>query len=124
MIDYQELNYTLYGIPNCDTVKKAQNWLKQNNVAFRFHNYKTEGIERKKIEEWLNETTWEKLINKTSTTWKNLTAEQKAEVDGNESAIRLMLENPSVIKRPVLEADRLLAVGFKIDNYEKIFGIS
>ncbi len=111
--------YKVYGIPNCDTVKKAITWLKENDIPFEFHNYKKEGISQEKLSEWLTQESWEVLVNKAGTTWKKLSEEEKA--NDNASAITLMLDKTSVIKRPIIEADKIVAIGFKSENYEKVF---
>lgn len=94
---------TVYGIPNCDTVKKSTVWLKNNAVEFDFHNYKTEGISDAKLKEWLKDVPMDKLLNKRSTTWKELTPEQQATADAKAGAIKLMREHTSLIKRPLVE---------------------
>jgi Spx/MgsR family transcriptional regulator len=103
---------TLYGIPNCDTVKKAQTLLQQNNIDFEFHNYKKQGISAEKIQQWLNEGfTWEDLINKKGTTWKKIEDTEKP--NSPESATILMLEQTSVIRRPILEQNgKIIFIGF------------
>ena len=111
--------YKVYGIPNCDTVKKAITWLKENDIPFEFHNYKKEGISQEKLNEWLTQEPWEVLVNKAGTTWKKLSEEEKA--NDNASAITLMLDKTSVIKRPIIEGDKIVAIGFKSENYEKVF---
>lgn len=111
----------VYGIPNCDTVKKAITWLKDHNVAYEFHDYKKLGISEAKLEEWLTQVPYDKLVNRAGTTFKKLTDEEKAKITDNASAIALMLEKTSVIKRPVVESDKILAMGFKAEEYENIF---
>ena len=113
---------TVYGIPNCDTVKKALMWLKDHNVAYEFHDYKKKGITSEKLEEWLTQVPYDKLVNRAGTTFKKLTDEEKAKIIDNASAIALMLEKTSVIKRPIVESDKILAMGFKAEEYEVIFG--
>jgi arsenate reductase (glutaredoxin) len=112
----------VYGIPNCDTVKKSITWLKNHGVAYEFHDYKKLGISKEKLEEWLTQVSWEKLVNRAGTTYKKLSDEEKSKVIDNASAIALMLEKTSVIKRPIVESDKILTVGFKEDEYEVIFG--
>lgn len=103
----------IYGIPNCDTTKKALNLLKENKTIFDFHDYKQEGISKAKLEEWSKQVGWETIFNKRSTTWKELSeAEQKKVVDQS-SAIKAMTEHNSIIKRPVIETGKELIVGFK-----------
>jgi arsenate reductase len=105
---------TVYGIPNCDTIKKTLNWLKTNKIEYQFHDYKKQGISREKIENWLSQSEWNLLINRAGTTFKQLTDEQKAAIQGNESALLLMLEKPWVIKRPIIEEEgKILKIGWK-----------
>jgi len=111
----------VYGIPNCDTVKKATIWLKNKGIAYEFHDYKKLGISQAKLEEWLTQVSYETLVNRKGTTFKGLSDEEKSKIVDNASAIALMLEKTSVIKRPVVESDKILAVGFKEDEYEMIF---
>jgi len=111
----------VYGIPNCDTVKKAITWLKEHNVAYEFHDYKKLGISEAKLEEWLTQVPYDKLVNRAGTTFKKLTDEEKAKITDNASAIALMLEKTSVIKRPIVESDKILAMGFKAEEYEAVF---
>lgn len=112
----------VYGIPNCDTVKKATVWLKNKGIAYEFHDYKKLGISGAKLEEWLTQVPYDKLVNRAGTTFKKLTDEEKAKITDNASAIALMLEKTSVIKRPIIESDKILAVGFKAEEYDVIFG--
>jgi Spx/MgsR family transcriptional regulator len=111
----------LYGIPNCNTVKKARDWLAENNVAYEFHDFKKLGIVAKTLEGWLTLYPWEKLVNRAGMTWRNLSNAEKAAVIDNASAIHLMMSKPSVIKRPVaLRANRVEAIGFVESEYEKL----
>lgn len=113
---------TLYGIPNCDTVKKARLWLDEREIACDFHNYKKDGIIADKIQQWLEQYPWEKLVNRAGMTYRKLSDEEKAAVNDNESATALMLGKNSVIKRPIVERDgKILAVGFKEAEYEALF---
>ena len=112
----------VYGIPNCDTVKKATVWLKNKGMAYEFHDYKKLGISEAKLEEWLTQVPYDKLVNRAGTTFKKLTDEEKAKITDNASAIALMLEKTSVIKRPIVESDKILAVGFKVEEYDTVFG--
>lgn len=112
---------TLYGIPNCDTVKKARTWLDDNGHAFSFHDFKKQGLSRELVEGWLAQLDWETLVNRKGMTWRNLSDERKAQIVDKASAAELMLENPSVIKRPVLEGAGPLAVGFSAAQYRAIF---
>ena len=108
---------TLYGIPNCDTVKKARVWLDQHGVAFAFHDYKKAGIDRPRLEAWVAEHGWETVLNRAGTTFKKLPDADKADID-EKKAIALMLANPSMIKRPVVEGGASLLVGFKPEIYD------
>ena len=111
---------TLYGIPNCDTVKKARTWLTDAGVDYLFHDYKKAGIDEAHLKRWAGEVGWEKLLNKAGTTFKKLPDADKADLD-EAKAIRLMIANPSMIKRPVVEGGPKLMVGFKADDYAQIF---
>jgi arsenate reductase len=113
---------TLYGIPNCDTVKKARTWLAGHGQNVEFHDFKKQGLTREILAAWLQQVDWEILVNRKGTTWRKLTDERRAQVVDKASALELMLENPSVIKRPVLEGAGPLKVGFSIDQYESTFG--
>jgi arsenate reductase len=115
------LPVTLYGIRNCDTMKKAWTWLDQHGVAYDFHDYKKQGIDRARLEAWAERVGWEKLLNRAGTTFKKLPDSDKQGVD-QVKAIALMLAQPSMIKRPVLEADGKLLVGFTPADYEAAFG--
>jgi len=115
------MSATLYGIPNCDTVKKARTWLDQQGIAYTFHDFKKAGISRELAAAWLRDLDWATLVNRKGTTWRALNEEQKASVVDADSAIALMLESPSVIKRPVLSHDGRTYVGFTIDHYQQIF---
>ncbi len=112
---------TLYGIPNCDTVKKARTWLADNGHDFTFHDFKKQGLSRELVNGWLEQLDWETLVNRKGMTWRNLSDERKAQIVDKASALELMLENPSVIKRPVLEGAGPLNVGFSADQYRAIF---
>lgn len=114
------MRFTLYGIPNCDTVKKAKTWLDKNGVSWDFHNYKTQGIDALKLKNWLQQVPLDKLLNKKSTTFRNLSELEKSRCANPSEAVALMIQNPSMIKRPVLvHKDQVLAVGFKPDVYAK-----
>lgn len=112
---------TLYGIPNCDTVKKARTWLADNGHDFTFHDFKKQGLDRELVQGWLKDVDWETLVNRKGTTWRNLPDERKAQVRDADSAIELMLENPSVIKRPVLQGVGPVSVGFSGEAYASKF---
>jgi arsenate reductase len=111
----------LYGIRNCDTMKKAWTWLDQHGVAYDFHDYKKEGIEPAKLVAWTREVGWEVLLNRAGTTFKKLPDADKQGLD-QAKAIALMAAQPSMIKRPVLEGAGPLLVGFRPDAYAARFG--
>ena len=115
------MTITLYGIPNCDTVKKARTWLADNAHDFTFHDFKKLGLERATAAAWLEQLDWEVLVNRKGTTWRKLTDEQRAAVTDKASALNLVLEQPSVIKRPVLDLDGRYSVGFSPAQYQPIF---
>jgi len=107
----------MYGIPNCDTIKKARNWLKDNNVDYEFHNYKKDGVPEKELKKWIKATGWELLLNKRGTTWRKLDDAIKHNIT-KESAIKIMLDNASIIKRPVVDDGKNILVGFAEDEYK------
>ena len=107
---------TLYGIRNCDTMKKARAWLESRGTAYEFHDYKVSGIDRARLEGWVKTAGWETLLNRSGTTFRKLPDAAKANLT-EAKAIRLMLEQPSMIKRPVLERGRKLLVGFDPQAY-------
>jgi arsenate reductase len=110
---------TVYGIKNCDTMKKARAWLDQRGVEYVFHDYKTAGIERARLESWVKKLGWEALLNRSGTTFRKLPEKDKAGVT-EKKAIALMLAQPSMIRRPVLDlGGGKLLIGFRPDEYEK-----
>ena len=111
---------TLYGIPNCDTIRKAKRWLQDNQVEFQFHDFRKDGLGKSQLQAWVDELGWEVLLNKRGTTWRKLPDEQKTNVD-RDSAIELLLAEPAMIKRPVLDLGERRVVGFSTDSYEEIF---
>lgn len=111
---------TLYGIRNCDTMKKAWTWLDQHGVAYAFHDYKKQGVERDRLEAWVAKLGWEVLLNRSGTTFRKLPDADRVGIDAKK-AIELMAAQPSMIKRPVLEAGGRLLVGFKPAEYEAQF---
>lgn len=117
------LTITIYGIRNCDTIKKARSWLEGQGVAYRFHDYKTAGIERSNLEYWCNELGWEVLLNRAGMTFRKLPDIDKQELDA-QKAIALMLAHPSLIRRPVLDLDGCLLVGFKPELYESAISVT
>lgn len=112
---------TIYGIKNCDTMKKARTWLDDHGVAYAFHDYKTEGIDKASLERWAKAVSWEILLNRAGTTFRKLPERERENVT-EKKAIALMLEQPSMIKRPVLDVGGKLLVGFKLELYAKQFG--
>ncbi len=115
------MTLTLHGIPNCDTVKKARAWLDARGVAYAFHDYKKLGIEMATLGRWADAVGWEVLLNRAGTTFKKLPDADKAGID-QANAIALMIAHPSMIKRPVVEGDGKLLVGFKPDDWATAFG--
>ena len=111
------MSLVIYGIKNCDTMKKARAWLDKKGTAYEFHDYKTAGIERARLEGWAGKVGWETLLNRAGTTFRKLPDEDKEGLTETR-AIALMLANPSMIKRPVLETGGRLLVGFKPETYE------
>lgn len=107
---------TLYGIKNCDTMKKARDWLERQGVAYEFHDYKSAGIDRADLTRWSKEVGWQTLLNRAGTTFRKLSDADKADLD-EKKAITLMLAQPSLIKRPVLQLPGRILVGFKPDIY-------
>jgi arsenate reductase len=114
------LSITMYGIKNCDTIKKARSWLEGHGVAYDFHDYKAVGIDRKSLEKWVKEFGWETVLNRAGTTFKKLPDTDKEGLDA-EKAIALMLAQPSMIKRPMLDLGSRRLVGFKPEAYEAAF---
>ena len=112
---------TLYGIPNCDTVKKARTWLADQAHEFDFHDFKKQGLARETAAGWLEQLDWEVLVNRKGTTWRKLPDEVRMSIVDKASALELMLANPSVIKRPVLDDGGKLSVGFSAEQYGKLF---
>ncbi|MDX1812834.1 MAG: ArsC family reductase [Gammaproteobacteria bacterium] len=110
---------TVYGIKNCDTMKKARRWLDEHNVAYEFHDYKKEGIDEKTLTAWCKKLGWETLLNRRGTTWRKLPDKTKDNIN-EKSAIKLMLEQPSIIKRPVLKQGSNYLVGFDEQEYQKL----
>lgn len=115
------MNTTLYGISNCDTVKKARTWLDEQGVAYTFHDFKKAGVSNAMVESWLRHVDWETLVNRKGTTWRALDEKRKAAVTNAEAARSVMLEAPSVIKRPVLVHAGRTHVGFSDMLYQQIF---
>ncbi|MCF8534219.1 MAG: ArsC family reductase [Reyranella sp.] len=111
---------TIYGIKNCDTMKKARAWLDDQGIDYAFHDYKTAGIERGRLESWADKVGWEALLNRAGTTFRKLSDADKTDLT-EAKAIALMLAQPSMIKRPVVEAGGRTVVGFKPEAYARFF---
>ena len=111
----------MYGIPNCDTIKKARKWLEAEGVEYDFHDYKKAGNSAEKLGEWVGEVGWEPLLNRRGTTFRKLPDAEKADIDADK-ALALMEANPSMIKRPVVESEGPLLVGFDEAEYRERFG--
>ena len=115
------MTITIYGIKNCDTMKKARAWLDKNRIAYDFHDYTAAGIDRERLERWCKTAGWEALLNRAGTTFRKLSDKDK-QVSDAKKAVALMLAQPSMIKRPVIESGAKLVVGFKPAQYEKELG--
>ncbi len=115
-----ERTIIVYGIKNCDAIKKTRAWLDAHGIAYAFHDYKAEGIEKGKLESWAKQVGWEVLLNRAGTTFKKLPEKDKVGLT-ERKAIALMLAQPSIIKRPVVDAGGRVSVGFKPEIYEKTF---
>jgi len=111
---------TMYGIPNCDTIKKAKKWLQEADINFDFHDYRKQGIDSDLVELFCQKLGWEQVLNKRGTTYRQLSSEQK-EALNEQSAVALLVEFPAMIKRPILKVDDQFYVGFKAPMYTDIF---
>ena len=111
---------TVYGIKNCDTIKKARKWLEDRGIEYRFHDVREEGLSRETVTQWLDELGWETLVNKRSTTWKSLAPEARENMD-NDSALDIILEQPTLFKRPLLDIGHERHCGFSAAKYQDIF---
>ncbi|MDD5580081.1 MAG: ArsC family reductase [Methylobacter sp.] len=109
--------HTLYGIKNCDTVKKARQWLDQNGIAYRFHDYRADGLTLEQLNHLEADLGWNAMLNRSSTSWRQLSSEQQTGLT-QEKVIRLMLNTPTLIKRPILDTGGKLIIGFKADTYK------
>lgn len=110
----------IYGIPNCDTIRKARKWLETHNVSYQFHDVRKDGMDKSTLQQWVKLVGWETLLNRRGTTWRQLPDNAKLNVDES-SAVELMAENPAIIKRPVLNKAGELRVGFSEADYKALF---
>lgn len=109
--------HTLYGIQNCDTVKKARKWLDDHGIRYRFHDYRSDGLDAELLDRLEAALGWNNMLNRRSTTWRQIDAQDKADLD-TESAKALMLRQPTLIRRPVLDTGTRITIGFSADQYE------
>lgn len=112
----------LYGISNCDTVRKARRWLDEHGIDYRFHDVRRDGLDRKVLQDWEQKLGWEQLLNRRGTTWRKLPETVRDCIDGA-TALQIMLEQPAIIKRPVLDDSRQLHLGFSTESYRSIFRV-
>lgn len=110
---------TLYGIPNCNTVKKARDWLTEHSFDYQFHNFKQDQLDAETLEDWINQLGWEKLLNRRGMTWRKLSNDVKQDID-HDKATEIMLNNLSIIKRPVLDYNGKLSLGFDPEQYSRL----
>ena len=111
---------TLYGISSCDTIRKAKTWLQKQRIEFEFHDYRKQGLEQQLLQSMISALGWEVMLNRRGTTWRTLPDTVKDQID-QASAMRLMLDNPAIIKRPILATQNRLHVGFSDQQYQEIF---
>lgn len=115
------MTITLYGIKNCDTVKKARDWLADRQIQYHFHDFRIDGLTEMQVRQWIDVIGLEALVNKRSTTWKAL--DESAKADFNEqTAVSVIVENPTLIKRPLLDTGKQQMTGFKAADYERVLG--
>jgi arsenate reductase len=113
---------TLHGIKNCDTVKKARNWLDEHSISYQFHDIRSDGLTEQMVEHWIKSVGWETVLNKRGTTWRKLDPANQKNVSGA-NVTALLLEHPAMIKRPVLDIDGKITIGFKAGHYRIIFDL-
>jgi Spx/MgsR family transcriptional regulator len=111
----------VYGIDSCDQVRKARSWLRAQGVAFRFHDFRADGLDASLLARWMGHLPWDALLNKRGLSWRQLDASRRASVVDQSSACELMLANPTLVKRPVLEAGDRIVVGFSEPIYRNLF---
>ena len=112
---------TVYGIPNCDTCRKARDWLEKHSIEYRFHDLRADGLEKSLLAKWARSTAWQKLLNKRSATWRGIAESVRQGID-KKRALELMLQHPTLIKRPVLDMPGTVIVGFSANTYNDILG--
>lgn len=112
----------MYGIANCDTIRKARNWLKSNDIDYQFHDYKKNGTDIQQLTDWVLQLGWQQLINKRGTTWRKLAEDTRSSMN-DQLSIQLMTENPSIIKRPLLVTGNKIILGFKENIYQQEFAL-
>ncbi len=113
------MSVVMYGIPNCDTIKKAKKWLTEQNIEFTFHDYRKQGINAEMVTTFCQQLGWEQVLNKRGTTYRQLSDEQKSNLS-EQSVIPLLVESPAMIKRPILKVNDQYYIGFKADQYATI----
>ncbi|MBB1273006.1 ArsC family reductase [Psychromonas sp. SR45-3] len=116
------MNTIMYGIPNCDTIKKAQKWLNENNISFTFHDYRKDGLDTQLLEQFYQVASWDQLLNKRSTSYRALTEEQKSSLDAK-TVNPLFLASPTLIKRPLVIHNNVAIIGFNVNNYQQFFAV-
>ena len=110
----------IYGISNCDTVKKAKNWLDQHSIDYQFHDFRKQGLDETTINQWLKTVPWDKILNKRSTSWRNLDISIQQAVNSS-NVVSLLVENPTLIKRPVMDVNGTITIGFNADTLSGYF---
>ncbi len=115
------MTVTVYGISNCDTVRKARRWLSEHAVDYVFHDLRKDGLDANTLQHWNKKAGWEVLLNKRGTTWRKLPETVRDRIN-QQSALKLMLEQPTLIKRPIVDADNQIHIGFSTDHYTTLFG--
>ncbi|MBI0102805.1 ArsC family reductase [Gilliamella sp. W8145] len=111
--------YIIYGIKNCNTMKKAFTWLDEHQINYQFHNYKTDGLSAELLNDLLKLVDWQSLLNTRGTTWRKLDEALRNQIDNQDAAIKIMLANPSILKRPLLIDDKRALLGFSEDSYSQ-----
>ena len=112
---------TVYGIKNCDSVKKARNWLQKQGIDYQFNHFRAQGIERETLQTWIDQVGIDVIVNKRGTTWRNLEPSQQQKINEVSNAVDLLMANPTLIKRPVLNVDGIITIGFTTDSYQSLF---